>query len=236
MDKKQLFSLLQFAGGTFPTGAFSQSWGLETTVAKNRVKTLDDFQHYLDAYLHGVLTPFEGVALCHAYELTKAGSLSDSQKLFNHQDLFELEEKVTAMRMTRESREASHRTGKALLRIASSMLDRKDLTDYYFAMGESGINYPVAFGLLAALLEVPKEEALSAFFFSAVNAMVQSAVKLIPLGNGEAQKLIFENYVLIGSAVETTLSTPIEEMYSFCPAFDLASIHHEALSTRLYMS
>ena len=230
MEKNQLFSLMQFAGGTFPTGAFSQSWGLETTVSDGRITTLDDFQKYLEAHIRGVLTTLEGPALCHAYELAKSGGLADNQ------ELIELEDQVTAMRLTRENREASHRTGKALIRIASGMLDRKDLTGYYLNREEAGINYPVAFGLLAALLDVPKEEALSAFFFSAVNAMVQSAVKLIPLGNGEAQKLIFENYYLVGSVVETAMAIPMEEMYSFCPAFDLASIRHETLPTRLYMS
>lgn len=230
MEKNQLFSLLQFAGGTFPTGAFSQSWGLENTVADGRVKNLEDFQRYLEAYINGVLAPFEGPALCQAYELAKSGGLLDNQPLID------LEEQVTAMRMTRESREASHRTGKALLRIASGMLERKDLSQYYIEMEESGTNYPVAFGILAALLDVPMEEALSAFFFSGINAMVQSGVKLIPLGNGEAQKLIFENYYLVGTAVETAMATPVEEMHSFCPAFDLASIHHETLTTRLYMS
>jgi urease accessory protein len=147
-----------------------------------------------------------------------------------------LEELVTAMRLTRESRDASHRTGKALIRIASAMLDREDLKSYYDSGKDAGINYPVAFGMLAALLEVPKEEALGAFVFSAVNAVVQSGVKLIPLGNGEAQKLILQSYESIDMAVEEAMVTPFEEIYSFCPSFDLASIHHEELETRLYMS
>lgn len=230
MDKNQLFSLLQIAGGTFPTGAFSQSWGLETTVAAGRINGLTDFNRYLSAYVTQVLAHFEGPALCHAYELVRRHGLLDNP------ELLQLEEKVTAMRMTKESREASHRTGKALVRVASGMLERKELTDYYNQAWETGINYPVAFGILAALLDVPKEEALSAFFFSSVNAMVQSGVKLIPLGNGEAQKLIYENYSLVGEAVVVAMATPMEEMRSFCPAFDLASIHHEELATRIYMS
>lgn len=230
MDKNQFFSLLQIAGGTFPTGAFSQSWGLETTVATGKISKLAEFNEYLSAYVTQVLAHFEGPALCHAYEMVRRDGLLDNPQLL------QLEEKVTAMRMTKESREASHRTGKALVRVAIGMLDRTDLTDYYNRAREKGINYPVAFGMLAALLDVPKEEALSAFFFSSVNAMVQSGVKLIPLGNGEAQKLIYENYHMIGEAVAVALATPMEEMVSFCPAFDLASIHHEELATRIYMS
>jgi urease accessory protein len=230
MEKNQLFTLLQFAGGTFPTGAFSQSWGLETTVSDKKVSSLEDFRRYLEAYIQRVLATFEGPALCHAYHLVQSGGL------VGNQTLAELTEQVEAMRMTRESREASHRTGKALLRIAAGMLDRKDLTDYYEGVAASGTSYPVSFGLLSALLDVPLEEALSAFFFSSVNAMAQSAVKLIPLGNGEAQKLIFDTQGTVGDAVETALAVPMDEMFSFCPAFDLASIRHEELPTRLYMS
>ena len=230
MNKNQLFSLLQFAGGTFPTGAFSQSWGLETYVATGKVYDLKSFQEFLHAYIQGVLAHFEGPVLCRAYELIQNETTAD------YTVLEPLDELVTAMRLTRESREASHRTGKALIRIASAMLDRKELTAYYESRKESGTNYPVAFGMLSALMEVPKEEALSAFIFSAVNGIVQSGVKLIPLGNGEAQKLIMQNYETIGGAVEEALATPFEEIYSFCPAFDLASIHHEDLETRLYMS
>jgi urease accessory protein len=230
MDKNQLFSLLQFAGGTFPTGAFSQSWGLETYVATGKVHDLKSFEGFLQAYIQGVLAHFEGPVLCRAYQL------AESKSAIDYAQLAQLEELVTAMRLTRESREASHRTGKALIRIASSMLDRKDLNKYYETGKESGINYPVAFGLLAALMNVPKEDALAAFVFSAVNGIVQSGVKLIPLGNGEAQKLILESYESIGNVVEEALATPFEDIYSFCPAFDVASIHHEDLQTRLYMS
>jgi urease accessory protein len=71
MDKKQLFSLLQFAGGTFPTGAFSQSWGLETYVATGKVHDLQSFQGFLNAYIQGVLTHFEGPVLCRAYQIAQ---------------------------------------------------------------------------------------------------------------------------------------------------------------------
>lgn len=230
MDKEQLFALLQFAGGTFPTGSFSQSWGLETYVATGRVHDLMSFQRFLQAYIQEVLAHFEGPVLCKAYDLIQNETAKD------YSILEPLDELVTAMRLTLESREASHRTGKALIRIAATMLELEELKAYYESGKETGINYPVAFGLLASLMGVPKEEALSAFLFSAVNGIVQSGVKLIPLGNGEAQKLILQSYKTIGAAVEEALTTPFEEIYSFCPAFDLASIHHEELETRLYMS
>ena len=37
MGKNQLFYLMQLAGGTFPSGGFSQSWGLETYVAEGTI-------------------------------------------------------------------------------------------------------------------------------------------------------------------------------------------------------
>jgi urease accessory protein UreF len=43
-------------------------------------------------------------------------------------------------------------------------------------------------------------------------------------------------YPLLDRVAEEALATPAEEAFSFCPAFDLASIAHETLETRLYIS
>lgn len=230
MDSTKLLPLLQIAGGTFPTGAFSQSWGLETYVADGRVRDLSTFRAFLESYTLHVLGKLEGPALCRAYDLASAGPLTPNP------DLEELDALVTAIRLTRESREGSKRTGKALLRVAGEMTGRQDLADLYARTGLEGMNMPVAFGLLAAVLGAPREESLLAFLFNGVNGLVQSAVKLVPLGNAEAQKLVLEFYPVMDRALALSLTTPMEEASAFCPAFDLASIRHETLETRLYMS
>ena len=47
----QLFYLMQMAGGTFPSGGFSQSWGLETYVADGTVSDSTSFKEFATSYL-----------------------------------------------------------------------------------------------------------------------------------------------------------------------------------------
>ena len=51
MNDKQLFYLMQIAGGTFPSGGFSQSWGLETYVANGKVSDEASFKRFMETYL-----------------------------------------------------------------------------------------------------------------------------------------------------------------------------------------
>ena len=75
MNSQQLFRLLQLNGGTFPTGGFSQSWGLETYVSEGIVQDAATFRAFLEVYLMSSIGRCEGPIICRAYELT--GQLQD---------------------------------------------------------------------------------------------------------------------------------------------------------------
>ena len=72
--------------------------------------------------------------------------------------------------------------------------------------------------------------------FSTANSLVQSALKLIPLGNTEAQKILFDSGQLMEHVSDICMKTGIDEISNFCPALDIAGIRHETLGVRLYMS
>ncbi len=227
MRKEALFAILQLAGGTFPTGSFSQSWGLETYVYHEAVTDEEGFRNFLDAFIHTTLAGLEGPVLCGAYDLARAGGMDDLRKL---------DQQVSAMKLTKESREGCLRMGNALLRITAQMCDDDVLTSYYEGCAGKGSSYPVAFALVSARLGLEKEDALSAFLFSSVSGLVQSGLKLIPLGNIQAQRILADYYSRIGKAAEQALETELEEAFAFCPGLDIASMLHETLPTRLYMS
>lgn len=227
MKKDELFLILQLAGGTFPTGGFSQSWGLETYVFHKQVTDEDSFRKFLDASLETTLSGLEGPVLCRAYELASDGNL---------EGIGELDRQITAMKLTKESREGSLRMGKALLRIASEMTGDDILNSYYIERRGEGSAFPVAFALIAVRLGLEKEDALSAFLFSAVSGLIQSGLKLIPLGNIQAQRILLDLYGKLGEAAEKALKTDLEDAFAFCPGLDIASMLHETLPTRLYMS
>lgn len=226
-DNKDLFYTMQIAGGSFPSGGFSQSWGLETYVAKGIVTDDQTFIEFTESYLESTITKCEEPLMCKAYELainSDEGSLR------------ELEELSCAIKVTKESRESSMRMGKAFIRIMADVLEDDFLTGLKKLLVSEGITYPVAYGAVCGRLRIPLEDAAKAFVFSTVNALVQSAVKLIPLGNTQAQKVLLDLYPVMEASARDGLKISIEEISNFCPGLDMASIAHEYLPTRLYMS
>ena len=72
--------------------------------------------------------------------------------------------------------------------------------------------------------------------FSTATGMVTNAVKLVPLGQLEGQKILFEVKRNIPSWVEKTMNLEEEKIGLSNVGFDLRSMQHERLYSRLYMS
>ncbi len=227
MSKTNLSKLMQISGGTFPTGGFSQSYGLETYVTNGIVKDVATMREFLESYLKVTIGTFEGPALIKAHNLAIE---------WKEEELLELDELLEAMKLTKESKEASNRMGKSILRISSQMMEDVVLIDFYDKKGKKGISAPVAQGMVSGRMAISVDESLEGYIFATLNGLIQSGIKLIPLGNVEAQKLLFEMMDFIEEVIVLSKETPIEEINNFCPALDIASMNHEVLTTRLYMS
>ena len=223
----QLFYLMQMAGGTFPSGGFSQSWGLETYVAEGAVTDDGSFIAFTEAYLESTVARCEGPLMREAYKLAASGDI---------EGLEELEELSVAVKVTKESRESSIRMGKAFMRIMSDVLNDEVVSQLKRKYGAAGITYPVIYGAVCGRLGIDSEEAVKAFVFSTVNGLVQCAVKLVPLGNTQAQQVMQQLYPAMESAVKCSMAVELDDISNFCPGLDIASINHEFLNTRLYMS
>ena len=250
----QLFYLMQMAGGTFPSGGFSQSWGLETYVAAGTVHDDKTFIEFTEGYLESTITRCEGPIMREAYRLAAAWTAAEAggacelesagilgtggaeQQSGPLDELLRLEELSCAVKVTKESRESSIRMGKAFMRIMADILDDENLSRLKKLCGPDGISYPVIYGAVCGRIGVDIAEAMKAFVFSTVNALVQSAVKLVPLGNTQAQQVLLQLYPAMEASAKGSMETPVDEISNFCPGLDIASINHEFLTTRLYMS
>lgn len=226
-NNSKLTMLIQLTGGTFPSGGFSQSFGLETYVANGLVNNGETFTEFAGVYIDNVIMKCEGPIACEAYRLAKE---------WDREKLLDLETLSNAVKLTKESREASLRTGKAVLRIMADVVEDKRLAELRTMSGRKGMTYPVVYGTICSLLDIDLEDSIEAFIYNTVNTLVQSGIKLIPLGNTEAQKIVFELHEYIRNAVESVMDRDVKDISNFCPALDIAGIIHEDLRVRLYMS
>ena len=237
---KQLLRLLQLNGGTFPTGGFSQSWGLETYVAEGTVRDAGSFGEFLEGYLMSSIGKCEGPIIRRAYELMEMmkgpQGAADGETSDIASQLRELEQLSNAVKVTKESREAGLRMGRAFGRVIEPILDDEAMVPLHEVFGGMNISYPVLYGCVCSILGIDSGQAIAAYVFSTANTLTQSALKLIPLGNVEAQQVLFRMDQYIEEVTRVAVETDVEKITNFCPGIDIASLRHEELPVRLYMS
>ncbi len=231
MKVNSLISLLHIADPTLPIGGYSHSNGLETYVQKGLVNSTETAALFLNNMLSSSILHNDAAYVRLAYEAMKE---KDS-----YERIVVLDEECSAMKSPREIREASHKLGTRLLKIFIEEGQKCDfLTKFgdYVTKNISVGNYPVVYGALCYLMKIPLEEAITAFYFSTATGMVTNAVKLVPLGQLEGQKILFEVKRNIPSWVEKTMNLEEDKIGLSNVGFDLRSMQHERLYSRLYMS
>ncbi|MBS0029708.1 urease accessory protein UreF [Chitinophaga sp. 22321] len=226
MEQEYLGSLLHLADSTLPIGSYTHSAGLETFVQQGLVNSRATAAEFVTNMLRNNLQYNDAALMSLAYRAATAGSLND---------LLELHQLCAAIKAPRELREASQKLGARLTRIFSRRYP-EPLMDQYEAAAGGGPHYSIVFGVYACRLGIPLAAALFAFYYNAAAGMVTNCVKLVPLGQMDGQDIIFDLQPLLQELTTATLQ-PDKDLLGLCNAgFDIRSMQHERLYSRLYMS
>ena len=218
-----MLHLLHISDPTLPIGGFTHSAGLETYVQQGIVFNVQTAKEFISQMLDENIQFNDA-----AYASLSFNAVHDLQMLLS------LDEECTAVKIPRETREASRKLGNRLLKIFSTQFNHPFIK--LIESKQSDGNYAIVFGLLTALMNIPKSDALTAFYYNAAVSMVTNSVKLIPLGQMEGQNILFDLQSLIDQLVIQTLDPDPDMIGKACPGFDLRCMQHEALYTRLYIS
>jgi urease accessory protein len=137
-----------------------------------------------------------------------------------------------------ELRLASQKLGMRFLKTFAPLCTNALIQNYVEAVHAQHAtgHYSIAFGIYAQALAISKVHALTGFYYNAASAMVTNCVKLIPLGQQSGQVLLFSLNTLVQQLVQQTLQPKRELIGRCCAGFDIRSMQHEELYSRLYMS
>lgn len=224
-----LLSLLHLSDPTLPIGGFSHSAGLETFVQKGIVKDAATAKDFIIAMLEQNLQYTDAAFVSLAYDAAAENNI---------EKIFQLDEECNAVKLPKEMRYASQKLGLRLIKIFQPLCESELADAYQQNIKQQNIygHYCIAFGMYAFALGIGKKDALTGFYYNAAAGFVTNSVKLIPLGQQDGQRILFSLQPLINKLVEKSMEPDKDLIGLCCTGFDIRSMQHEQLYSRLYMS
>lgn len=225
----QLAFLLQLADSAFPVGAFTLSHGLEAAVQEGLVGDGEGLAAWATGFLRGAVACLDGLALAGAHRAAGRGDVGE---------IVAIDRTLHAARLATESREASVRMGRHLLRLGSRFAGGAafDGLRASVAQGRAHGHHAVVLGVLTGVAGVPVQAALAAALYSTAACVMGAALRLMRLGHEEAQAILYGLREEIDSLSRQCAGRDWREMGSSAPLADILSMRHERASVRLFAS
>jgi urease accessory protein len=206
-----LARLLQLASPALPVGAFSYSGGLEAAVEAGIVTDRASAERWIGDVLELTMARMDAPLLL---KLLKDGDSLES-----------LNDMILATRETAELRAESVQMGASLLKLL------EDLDPMGSDLEEA--SFPAAFALAACRWRLDPESALVAFLWSWLENQVMAAVKAVPLGQTDGQRILVSLGGRLSAIAQRAGTTSME---NFAPGLAMLSSRHETQYSRLFRS
>jgi urease accessory protein len=217
----RLLRLLQLASPALPVGAYSYSQGLEAAIEAQVVRDAATAGRWIeDVLVHGLA----------CLEMPVLGRLIAAWRAGDAPAAVDLNALFLASRETAELRAETVQTGYSLRRLLAEVGE----SDAAFAAIEE-IAFPTAFGFAAARWDLASDAALAAYAWAWAENQVMAAVKAVPLGQTDGQRLLLALAAPIAQAVRAASDTG-EFPGNYTPALALLSSRHETQYSRLFRS
>jgi urease accessory protein len=217
---------LQLGDSLFPSGAFTQSSGLETLVADGEVADPNGLRVLLRTHLLHRLARADLPVLLAAHAAVDLDIVLEADRL------------LAAVKLAREERTASARTGRRIAAEAARLAPEPVLLEFAEAAagGATPGNAAVAQGLAARAFGIPAEPAalLACYTFGA--SLVAAALRLMRAGHGDAQAVLRDCRPDMEAAVEIARAADWRDPRPCAPRIDIASARHERAPARMFAS
>lgn len=223
-SKQDLYRLMTWLSPSFPIGAYSFSHGLEAAVQSGRVRDMETTRCWIADVLASGDGQSDLVFLAAAWRAAE-----------NEDQLREVHELALAFQPTAEIKLEATAQGAAFIRAASAAWPCPGI-DAVKSVVDGPIVYSVAVGAVARSHGINEEAVLQAYGHAFVANLVSAAIRLIPLGQTDGQKIIAALSDDTHTAVTRALATPLDQVTSSCIMVDVMSMQHEVQYTRLFRS
>ncbi len=224
---------MQINDALFPIGGYTQSYGLETYIQKNKVTNSKGAEAYIKQNLEHSFLYNDLLAFSLAYDLAKASDV---------EGLTKLEEKISALKVASEIRGASHKLASRFIKITEA-LEVPELLEVFKLYkqasqkrGNRASHQAVVYATFSYAAGFDKRLAMSFYLYSATTNMVTNCVKTIPLSQTVGQQILFGMGTVLEHLIDQCMDLDETYLGLSSPGLDIRAMQHEVLCSRIYMS
>ncbi len=219
-----LYRLMTWLSPSYPVGAYAFSHGLENAVERDYVQDRDTALDWIrDLVLHG-----NGRA--DLVFLKEAWDARGDTKA-----LKDLARYAVAFQTTSELRTESVAQGRAFAEVSRNAWQTGEMDEVLEAVADAPA-YPVVVGAVAAAHEVARESTMLAFAHAFAANLVSAAVRLVPLGQTDGQRMTAALEEDVTAAVSDACALTRYTVSNATIYSDICSMNHETQYTRLFRS
>lgn len=223
MKHPALIRLLHLVSPSLPIGSFTYSQGIEWAVETGWIKSHENLQGWMRNQLHNGMSQLDIPLLKRLYQAIE------------NEDKEALEYWIQYLNASRETKELlleEKNRGRALTDLLIALeIPLAEKWKPLLAQSQAA-----SFAVAAAYWKIPLQEASYGYVWSWLENLILAAVKIIPLGQTQGQKLLHQMTPLIPDAVTHGLAVEDDEIGASSPALAIASSRHETQYTRLFRS
>ena len=218
-----LLKLMRLTSPSLPIGGYSYSQGLEFAVSSGWVHDVSTTLDWIQGLLTHSLTNLDLPIFARLYASWERNNIEEvnfwSNFLIASRDSFELQEEDRQM-------------GKALARLLVDL----DLDEAKPFLSATYGCFLTLYSLAATRWNISLNDAANGFLWMWAENKVLCAMKLIPLGQTDGQKILSASIETIPQVIDHGLALADEDIGYTAPGQGIASALHETQYTRLFRS
>jgi urease accessory protein len=224
-----LYRLMTWLSPAFPVGGFSYSHGIEHALEAGLVA---DAAAAAD-WIEGIIVDGSGRA-----DATLFAAAWRAASEGHEAELDAVTALAEAMRGTSELALESRAQGGAFLDTVAKVWPEPRTAAFAkrCRSAATGPPYAVAVASIAAYAGVPLGAVLVAYLQAFAALLVSAAVRLVPLGQTDGQRILARLEPVVLEAARLAMARPLDDVGSATPMVDWTSMRHETQHTRLFRS
>ncbi len=221
---KHEFHLMQLADSFFPSGMFGLSGGLESFFKTGRIKNKDGVLRFIRQQIKFQIVPCDCSVLAIVMKAARKGNVAAAMEADN---------RYHSMKLVKEIRMASTRSGRQLLGTLKHMTNNRFVKKFYVKVEkkQSPGTYPACLAVAAHALMIPEKSAHRMLLYSYCVSIVGSAVRLGIISHIEGQSILTQLATDVNSA-----EINVSELWQLAPLPEIMQMQHEQDDLRMFIT